>query len=155
MCDTPLKQARKSFAILSLQISREMKSIAARPLFRWPHSTYQKVVQGKCPLLFANFNGAVCSNTLFSNDFCLNTNPLLFRGNSTCKGSRTLIWSNASGFQFWGPLARTKFQSARCGLPMYGKVLSNSKRFLDRLEGLSATPKGVSKRMGFSKWQVR
>ena len=32
MCDTLLKQARKSFAILSLQVSRDMKSIAAGPL---------------------------------------------------------------------------------------------------------------------------
>ena len=31
-CDTPGKQARKSFAILSLQVSRDMESIAAGPL---------------------------------------------------------------------------------------------------------------------------
>ena len=34
LCDTPRKQARKSFAILSLKVSRNMKSIAAGPL-RW------------------------------------------------------------------------------------------------------------------------
>ena len=28
-----------------------------------------------------------------------------------------LVWSNTSGFQFWGPLARTNFLSALCGLP--------------------------------------
>ena len=32
VCDTPGKQARKSFAILSLKVSRDMKSIAAGPL---------------------------------------------------------------------------------------------------------------------------
>ena len=32
LCDSPLKQGRKSFAILSLQIWRDMKSIAAGPL---------------------------------------------------------------------------------------------------------------------------
>ena len=32
LCDTPQKQARKSFVILSLQVSRDMKSIAAGPL---------------------------------------------------------------------------------------------------------------------------
>ena len=34
LCDTPQKQARKSFAILSLQVSRDVTSIAAGPL-RW------------------------------------------------------------------------------------------------------------------------
>ena len=32
LCDTPGKQARKHFAILSLKVSRDMKSIAAGPL---------------------------------------------------------------------------------------------------------------------------
>ena len=32
LCDTPGKQARKSVAILSLKVSRDMKSIAAGPL---------------------------------------------------------------------------------------------------------------------------
>ena len=32
MCDTPQKQAQKSFAILSLQVSRDMESIATGPL---------------------------------------------------------------------------------------------------------------------------
>ena len=29
-----------------------------------------------------------------------------------------LVWSNASGFRFWGPLAQTNFLSALCGLPI-------------------------------------
>ena len=37
------------------------------------------------------------SNTVFSNTSAL-TNSLLFRANSKCKGSRTPVWSNASGF---------------------------------------------------------
>ena len=78
--------------------------------------TYKKVVQGKCPLHFLHFSGAVCSNTLFSNASSL-TNSLLFRANSTCKVLEHLVWSNTSGFQFWGPLARTYFLSALCGLP--------------------------------------
>ena len=48
----------------------------------------QKGCSRKCPLHFLHFNGAVCSNTLFSNTSAL-TNSLLFRANSTCKGSRT------------------------------------------------------------------
>ena len=84
--------------------------------FRRPHSSYQTVVQGKCPLNFLNLNGIVCSNTLFSNTSAL-TSSLLFRGNSTCKILEHLVWSNTSGFQFWGPLARKNFLSALCGLP--------------------------------------
>ena len=83
---------------------------------RRPHSSYQRVVQGKCPLHFLNSNGAVCSNTLFSSTSAL-TSSLLFRGNSTCKILEHRVWSNTSGFQFWGPLARTNFLSALCGLP--------------------------------------
>ena len=55
---------------------------------RRPHSTYQSVVQGKCPLRFLHFNGVVCSNTPFLNTSAL-TSSQLFRANSTCKGSRT------------------------------------------------------------------
>ena len=36
---------------------------------------------------------------------------------STCKILEHLFWSNTSGFQFWGPLARTNFLSALCGPP--------------------------------------
>ena len=84
--------------------------------FRRPHSAYQKVVQGKCPLHFLLFNGVVCSNSLFSNTSAL-TNSLLFMADSTCKILEHLFWSNTSGFQFWGPLARTKFLLALCGPP--------------------------------------
>ena len=68
---------------------------------RRPQSTYKKVVQGKRPLHSLRFNGVVCSNTLFSNTSALT--------NSTCKGLEHLVWSNTSGFQVWGPLARTNF----------------------------------------------
>ena len=61
--------------------------------FRGPHSSYQRVVQGKCPLHFLNLNGVVCSNT--------------------------------SGFQFSGPLARTNFLSALCGLPKSFRVITS------------------------------
>ena len=87
-------------------------------LVRRPRSSYQRVVQGKCPLHFLNLNGAVCSNTLFSNTSAL-TSSLLFRGNSTCNILEHLVWSNTSGFQFWGPLARTNFLSALCFLPSW------------------------------------
>ena len=83
---------------------------------RRPHSTYQKVVQGKCPLHCLRFNGVVCSNTLFSNTSAF-TNSLSIRANSARKILEHLFWSNTSGFQFWGPLARTNFLSALCGLP--------------------------------------
>ena len=42
----------------------------------------------KMHLHFVHFNGVVCSNTLFSNTSVL-TYSLLFKANSTCKGSRT------------------------------------------------------------------
>ena len=111
---------------------------AQRPQIRRPHSSYQRVVQGKCPLHFLNLNGAVCSNTLFSNASAL-TSSLLFRGNSTCKILEHLVWSNTCGFQFWGPFARTNFLSALCGLPtktlilkgfgaIWGKYLGPPKR---------------------------
>ena len=87
--------------------------------FRRPHSTYTKVVQGKCPFILFIFNGFVCSNTLLSNTSAL-TNSLLFRANSTCKVLEHLVWSNTSGFQFWAPLARTNFLSVPCGLPVFG-----------------------------------
>ena len=45
---------------------------------------------------FLHFNGAVCSNTLFSNTSAL-TNSRLFRANSTRKGSRTLLGSSFGG----------------------------------------------------------
>ena len=86
--------------------------------FRGPHSSYQRVVQGKCPLHFLNLNGVVCSNTLFSNTSAL-PSSLLFWGNSTCKILEHLVCSNTSGFQFWGPLARTNFLSALYGLPNF------------------------------------
>ena len=91
-------------------------------ILRRPRSTYKKVVQGKCPLHFIDLYGVVCSNTLSSNASAL-TSSLLFRGNSTCKILEHLVWSNTSGFQFWGPLARTNFLSALCGLPKYASYL--------------------------------
>ena len=90
----------------------------ASSLVRRPHSTYKKVVQGKCPLHFLHFSGVVCSNTLFSNTSAL-TNSLLLRANSTCNVLEHLVWSNTSRFQFWGPLARTNLLSALCGLPTW------------------------------------
>ena len=71
-------------------------------IFRRPHSTYQKVVQGKCPLNFLRFNGAICSNTLFSNTSAL-TNALLFRANLHAKVLEHLVWS-LLGSNFGGRL---------------------------------------------------
>ena len=68
---------------------------------------------------FSSFNYVVCSNTLFSNTSAL-TNSLFFRANSTCRVLEHLIWSNTSGFQFLGPLARTNFLLALCGLSTQG-----------------------------------
>ena len=79
----------------------------------------------KMPPSFLDLNGVVCSNTLFSNTSAL-TSSLLFRGNSTCKILEHLVWSNTSGFQFWGPLARTNFLLALCGLPIKRMELSIS-----------------------------
>ena len=50
-CDTPGKQARKSFAILSLKLSRDMKSIAAGPL---------SVTSHRCKRLFARWVQKTC-----------------------------------------------------------------------------------------------
>ena len=99
--------------------SRSNLATRASPLFQEAAQflpKVQRVVQGKCPLHFVNLNGVVCSNTLFSNTSAL-TSSLSFWGNSTCKILEHLVCSNTSGFQFWGPLARTNFLSAQCGLP--------------------------------------
>ena len=56
---------------------------------RRPHSTNQKVVQGKCSFHSVFFGGgAVCSNTLLWNTSA-STNSLSFRATSPCKSSRT------------------------------------------------------------------
>ena len=76
-----------------------------------------------------HFNGVVCSNPLFSNTFVL-TNSLSCRACSTySKVLEHLVWSSTSGFQFWGPLARTNFLLALCGLPKF-LVLSLCEDFL-------------------------
>ena len=76
----------------------------------------EMMMKSGVPRHFLQFYRAVCSNTLFSNTSAL-TNSLLFRSNSTCKFLEHLVLSNTSGFQFCGPLARTNFLSALCGLP--------------------------------------
>ena len=73
--------------------------VSGSKFFRRSHSAFQNVVQGKCPLHFLQFNGAICSNTLFSNTFAL-TSSLLFRADSTCKGSRTPRFVE----RFWVPI---------------------------------------------------
>ena len=63
------------------------------------------------------------SRTLFSPTLLPWPNwSLLFRANSTCKVLEHLVWSNTSGFPFWGPLARTNLICllALCGLPNLG-----------------------------------
>ena len=84
---------------------------------------YQEAVQflpkgcsRKMPPSFLSLNGVVCSSTLFSNTSAL-TSSLLFRANSTCKILEHLVWSNTSGFRFWGPLARTDFLSHFAAFP--------------------------------------
>ena len=42
------------------------------------------------------------------------------------------VWSNASGFRFWGPLARTYFCLVPCGLPMFLSFLSAFSPFFPR-----------------------
>ena len=76
----------------------------------------KRLFKENAPFIFFIFNGVVCSNTLFSNTSAL-TNSLLFKENSTCKILEHHVLSNTSGFQFRGPLARTNFLSALCGLP--------------------------------------
>ena len=100
------------------------------------HSSYQRVVQGKCPLSFLTLTGVVCSNTLFSNTSAL-TSSLLFWGNSTCNVLEHLVCSNTSVFQFWGPLARTNVLSALCGLPKQGNKKKTGKGRTENLKILS------------------
>ena len=71
----------------SLSRSRDGVRISAPPVRR-PHSSYQRAVQGKCPLHFLNLNGAVCSNTLFSNTSAL-TSSLFILGKFYMQDSRT------------------------------------------------------------------
>ena len=93
-------------------------------IVRRPHSTYQKVVQGKRPLQFLRFTGAVCSNTIFSNNSALASSLLpVFRANSSCKSSRTPRLVEHFWFQFWGPLARTTVLSALCSQPRLKKEI--------------------------------
>ena len=83
----PPKLHRKLHHQTSLRGSGLWRAQQAKKLLRRPHSTNHKVVQGKRPLHFVLFNGAVCSNTLFSNT-ALVTNSLSVRANSTFKSSR-------------------------------------------------------------------
>ena len=74
----------RSFSAKTCQKTPKMITLHVRR----PHSTYQKVVQGKSPLHFLHFYGVVCLKALFSNTSAL-TNSLFFMANSACKGSRT------------------------------------------------------------------
>ena len=83
------------------------------PTLRGPHSTYQKVLQGKCPLHFLHYiNGVVCSNTLFSNTSAL-TISLLFKANSTSdymqRFSNTSFGRTLPGSNFGGLLLEQTF----------------------------------------------
>ena len=65
-----------------------------------PHSTYQKVVQGKCPLHFVLFNGVFCSNALFSNTSALTTviqGKFYMQRFSNTSFGQTLLGSNFGG----------------------------------------------------------
>ena len=97
----------------------------------------------KMPLHFLNSNGVVCSNTLFL------TSSLLFRGNSTCKILEHLVWSNTSGFQFWGPLAQTNFLSALCGLPTFASSSLEASQWASTKKGLKVG--GVGAGVGTAK----
>ena len=87
---------------------------------RRPHSTYQKVVQGKCPLHFFILMEPFARTLFFSNTSALTNSLLVCRTNSTCKIPEHLVWLNTSRFQSWGPLA------ALCSLPMKGTLWSTS-----------------------------
>ena len=79
------------------------------------HGTYQKCVQGKCPLYFLHFNGVVCLNTLFSNTSALVTN-LCFSGQIPhAKVLEHLVWSNTSGFHIWGPKSLFEQEAPKIG----------------------------------------
>ena len=100
---------------------------------RRPHSSYQKVVQGKCPLNFLHFNGAVCSNTLFSNTSAL-SNSLLFSANSTCKGSRTPRLVE----HFWVPIL-----GAACSNELFVGTLRPSHRTKNRRKSKGVRERGL------------
>ena len=89
---------------------------------RRPHSTYQKVVQGKCHLHFFISMGPF-ARTLFSRTL-LPWRILYYSGQIIhAKVLEHLVWSNTSAFQFWVPLARTIFLSALRGLPIFQRSL--------------------------------
>ena len=86
----------------------------------------KKVVQGKGPLLFFILVGSF-ARTLFSRTH-LPYAILCYSGQTLhAKVFKHLLWSNTSGFQFWGPLAPTNILSALCGLPI--SVVSGRSRF--------------------------
>ena len=70
-------------------------------LVRGPHSSYQTVVQGKCPFHFVLLNGVVWSNTLFSNTSALTSSlysgEMLHARFSNTSFARTLLGSNFGG----------------------------------------------------------
>ena len=113
-------------------------TLLRRLLGRISHSTYQKVVQGKCPLHFLHFNGAVCSNTLFSNTSAL-TNSLLFRANSTfARFSNTSFGRTLLGSNFGGLLLEQTFcrHFAWCDTPLCDTI---SKGYCEIGGGVSDT----------------
>ena len=79
-----------------------------------PHSTYQKVVQGKCPPAFLHFNGVVCSNTLSRRHFCLEPWPVLCYSGQTLHAevqrfSNTSFGRTLPGSNFGGLLLEQTF----------------------------------------------
>ena len=79
------------------------------------------------PIHFVNFNGAVCSNDLFSNTSVL-TDSQSFQGSSACQGSQTPCWAEHFCVPILGPLPRTNFclalhLTARCsGQKIFQKI---------------------------------
>ena len=88
----------------------------AAPYVSRPHSTNQKVVQGKCPFILFIFMGPF-ARTLST--LMLLSWPSVYHSGQVLhsKVFEHLVWSNTPGFQFCGPHTRTNFLSALCGLP--------------------------------------
>ena len=76
----------------------------------------KRLFKENAPFIFFILVGSF-AQTLFSRT--LLPRPILFYSGQilNAKVLENLVWSNTSGLQFWGPLARTNFLSALCGLP--------------------------------------
>ena len=131
-CWTPQVVGLLCCGTLVMQLRCAMRFESHTPKSQEAGAVPTKGCSRDAPFIFFILMGPFARTLFFSNTSAL-TNSLLLRTNSTCKILEHLVWSNNSGFQFWGPLARTNFLSALCGLP---KIASDKTFFASDAKAL-------------------